>query len=225
MRKGWKILGVCVLAACAASSVSAQARKEYLDQDEIRQLRDAQEPNERIELYLHFAAQRLDQVNSLLAKDKPGRSVLVHDLLEQYTRIIDAIDIVGDDALHRKISIDKGNTFAYNKEKEMLRQLKSFEAAKPKDLDRFDFVLKDAMEATSDGIDTADKGTRVREAEVEAKDAKEKAEQQAALSPAEAAAKKDAEQKAGQQKKPSLLRPGESANGEYAGHANNTNNN
>jgi hypothetical protein len=208
-----RIVGWCALALWTTSIVSAQARKEYLDQDEIRQLREAQEPNDRIELYLHFAAQRVDEVNSLLAKEKAGRSALVHDLLEQYTQIIDAIDTVGDDALHRKLSIDKGMIVAYNKEKEMLRQLKKIEAANPKDLDRYSFALKEAMDATSDGVETADKGAATRAREIEAKDAEAKAEHDAALTPTELAAKKDADQKAAdqQKKKPSLLRPGESA--------------
>jgi hypothetical protein len=213
-----RIIGVCALAVCGAGWASAQANKEYLDPDEVKQLRDAQEPNERIVLYLHFAAQRMDQVQQLVSKDKAGRSALIHDLLDQYTHIIDAIDSVGDDALHRKVSIDKATVVVYNKEKEMLRQLKAIESSKPKDLERYEFALKEAMDATSDGVDLADKGAGVRAAEVEAKDARDKAEHAAALTPADAAAKKDAEQKsaAEQKKKPSLLRPGEKANGGYA---------
>lgn len=212
MRAG-KILGVCALMAWAACPASAQARKEYLDQDEIRQLRDTQEPNERIELYLHFAAQRLDEMTNLLAREKAGRSALVHDLLDQYTQILDAIDAVGDDALHRKISIEKGNNFAHNKEQDLLQKLKSIEASKPKDFDRYEFALKEAMDATQDGIETASKGTAARAAEVEAKDARDKAEHDAALTPGELAAKKDADKKSAdqQKKKPSLLRPGESS--------------
>jgi hypothetical protein len=207
------VLSLSALVFFAAPVVIGQATKDYLTPDELEQVREAQEPNARIKLYVHFAKQRLDEVMQLESKDKPGRSALIHDLLDNYTRIIEAIDTVADDALRRKLSIDKGNALAAVEEKAMLAQLKKIEDSQPKDLARYDFSLKEAIDTTSDSVELAEQDVNARQAEIASKEAKEKAERDGALLPADEKARKTAEAQAeiNKKKTPSLLKPGETS--------------
>ncbi|MGH9583265.1 MAG: hypothetical protein ACRD4O_10045, partial [Bryobacteraceae bacterium] len=94
-------------AICSASLLLAQDR-DFLTPNEADQVRETQEPNARIALYIHFAKQRMDLLNQYLASREPGRGLFIHNSIDDYSHIIEAIDAVSDDALLRKKSIDKG---------------------------------------------------------------------------------------------------------------------
>ena len=202
---------ICALVAAAP----LMADRDFLTSDEADQIRDAQEPNIRITLYLHFAKQRLDQVKQLMSKDKPGRSALIHDLLEDYCNILDAIDVVTDDALKRKANLDKGMSLVMSGEKPMLAELQKIQDASPKDLERYEFVLKQAIDVTHEGLEGG-KDLGQRATEVVSKEEKERKEREALATPEEAKAKQAAADKQATspttRKPPTLYKPGEKPN-------------
>jgi hypothetical protein len=206
----WSLAAVAFAATVA---ISLGQDRDFLTPDEVEQVRDAQEPNDRLALYIHFAKQRIDLLENYLAKEKPGRSIFIHNTLQDYSQIIEAIDTVSDDALRRHVSVDKGLIVVLDAEKAFLEKLNKVQDANPKDLDRYKFVLTEAIDTTSDSRDMNMEDSKQRTGELTATDAKEKKERDAMMPSKEVKdRKKDAEaQDPGEQKKkiPTLYRPGE----------------
>jgi hypothetical protein len=203
-----RALLVCAISV-ALPAVAQQ--RDFLTADEADQVRLAQEPNVRLKLYLDFAKQRLDQLDQLLAREKAGRSALAHDLLEDYTKIVEAIDTVADDALKRKVAIDEGYKVVLDGQKAMLEQLKKIRDARPKDIARYEFALDQAIDATQDSLDSGEQDLAERGKNVIAREAEEKKEREAVMRPEDLKKRQEFEKKETEQKRkaPTLRRKGE----------------
>ena len=196
---------ICIFAA----GVFAQER-DFLTADEVDQIREAQEPNERLKLYVEFAKQRLSLLQQYLSKEKPGRSALIHDTLEDFTHIIEAIDTVSDDALERKVDLTVGMKTVSDSEREMLATLQKVQSSAPKDLARYEFVLQNAIDTTSDSKELSEEDLHQRAGQLAAQDKKQAEEKQALLGDKEKAEKqKEAAAEKPKRKPPTLYKPGE----------------
>ena len=197
----------------SAGFLTAQEDREYLTPNEVDQVREAQEPNARLLLYVQFARMRMDLLQQYLAKEKPGRSIFIHNTLEDYSKIIESIDSVSDDALRHNRPIDKGMTAVAGAEKAFLEQLNKIQDREPADLDRYKFVLSQAIDTTSDSRDLSLQDAGKRSAELSAADAEAQKDREAMMPAKEVKERKQdsAEQSDQEQKKkiPTLLRPGE----------------
>ena len=198
-----------------ASTAFAQER-DFLTADEIDQIREVQEPNARLKLYLSFARQRIAILEQFMSKEKPGRSVMIHDTLEDYTHIIEAIDTVADDALVRKADLAIGMKEVATAEAEMLAKLQQIEDSAPKDMARYEFVLKNAIDTTSDSKELSEEDLHTRTADLQAQEKKEKQEKDALLTDKDKAENKKAKKDTSapddgkpKRKPPTLYKPGE----------------
>lgn len=164
-----------MIASLMTSACLAQER-DFLTPDEADQIREIQEPNKRLALYIKFGQLRMELLKQFLASTKAGRSVFIHDTLEDLTRVIEAIDTVSDDAVRRKVDIDPGLALVIDGEKAMVEELKKIVAAPPKDYARYKFTLEQAVETLNDSVELAGQDLKSRGAELAQKDKRDKAE-------------------------------------------------
>jgi hypothetical protein len=163
--------GLAVFLTCAATG---WAQRDFLTSDEIEKVREAQVPADRLKLYVLFARQRMDEFEKLMAKEKKGRSLLVRDLLEDYTKIIEAIDTVSDDALKRKVDISLGTEAVQTAERNFAAKLRKIYDSTPTDLGLYDTAFKEAMATTLDSLELAEDSTAERAQQLSEREEKAK---------------------------------------------------
>lgn len=167
MKPATKILLVILLLAMAAP---AARRRDPLTEAESDQLRDvAMEPGKRLKLYIKFAEVRLVAIDQLRSDPKfaEGRGKKIHDLLEDFTAILDEINDNLDTYQGRPLSKDDRKEFnkalkeaveADAKFDLKLHTLKSAAESDPqaqKESADYQFVLTDAQEALKSSSDMA----------------------------------------------------------------------
>ena len=145
----------------SATTPSAQTQKRdpltETESDQIREL--SQEPDKRIKLMLKYTQARLATIEQLNgdARMAAGRGKQVHDLLEDFTTLIDELDDNVDEYAEKKSDIRKAlkevietNTSFQLK----LRTLKE-QKAPSKEFAEYNFVLQNATEAVNSSLDNA----------------------------------------------------------------------
>jgi hypothetical protein len=209
------ILAVALLVGAPAFGQEILVTKDFLTEFEADQIRLAQDPNERIPAYLQFAKLRLALVDQLLAKVELGRGAKVHDNLSQLGRIIEAVDMVVDDALLRDADISKTITPLLNTERELLGRLEAIQETDPDDLWRYEFALEDAIYILEDSIEITSEDLVTRKNElIEADDAERAARektmsQQRREEVQQVEQERQKEETERERKRPSLLKKGE----------------
>lgn len=205
--------------ALAAVPVAAQQEwiggRDFLTEHEVDQIRLAQEPNVRIETYLHFATLRMALIDQILEKDEAGRGGKIHQNLDELGRILEAIDMVIDDALLRDLDVEEALILVREQEPQFLAQLQKLQDDEPDDLWRYEFVLENAIEIATDSLELAGVDPNERKRELIDSDEAEKAAREDSMTAARRAEVQEANQKAAEQveeiesKRPSLLKEGE----------------
>ncbi len=137
----------------------AQKRDPLTDSesDQIAEL--AQEPDKRIKLLLKFTQARLATIEQVEgdARMAAGRGKQVHNLLEDFTALIDELDDNIDDYTDKKSDVRKALKDVIEADTAFqlkLRTLKEQKAAS-KEFADYSFVLQSATEAVNSSLDNA----------------------------------------------------------------------
>jgi hypothetical protein len=209
------MLGVALFVASPAFGQEIIVTKDFLTEFEADQIRIAQDPNERIPAYVQFAKLRMALVDQLLAKEEAGRGAKVHENLSQVGRIIEAVDMVVDDALLREVDLTKTIEPLLAAEREMLSRLETIQETDPDDLWRYEFALEDAIYILEDSIEITSQDLVARKDALIENDGAEKAAREKTMSQQRREELQQAEQEQQKEeterekKRPSLLKKGE----------------
>jgi hypothetical protein len=149
---------VLLMAFCAQAAAQKRDPLNDKEVDEMRETADL--PDKRLEAMVQFTRARVNaieqlQSNTKTAKDRPMQ---IHDLLEDFTALLDEIEDNMDMYGSHKADMRKGLTLLIEADSEWqlkLRRLK--EQSPPEELDQFSFVLTNAIEAAADMADDARK--------------------------------------------------------------------
>ncbi len=209
-----RVTTIGILVCLALGTAPLFAARDFLTTDEADQIRLLQETNARLAKYAEFARQRVELLEQLLSEEKAGRTTLIHETLEDYTKIIEAIDTVADDALLREVDITEGIAAVIAEEKEFIASLEKIEDDEPSDLARYRFVLENAILATEDSLEINEEDLSARRADVVDREEDSQRQLDELMTPESARQRQEAASERAQEEEerrdaPSLYREGE----------------
>ena len=155
----WLVCLVVLIGSLAP--VGAAQRRDPLNDKEIDQMREtADYPNKRLELMTSFARTRMASVQQLRVdpKGSKDRPTQIHDLLQDFTALLDEIDDNIDMYGSHKTDMRKGLKLVIEANSEWQLQLRKLkEQSPPEELEQYSFVLTNAIEAVKDSGDSTRK--------------------------------------------------------------------
>lgn len=168
------------LAGPLPANVRTEAQKrDPLTNNESDQIAElSQEPDKRIKLLLKFTQARLTTIEQVEGDPRmaAGRGKQVHDLLEDFTSLIDELDDNVDEYTDKKADVRKALKDVVEADTSFqlkLRTLKEQKAA-TKEFAEYNFVLQNASEAVNSSLDNARQALQELEAALKGSDKSDK---------------------------------------------------
>jgi hypothetical protein len=140
-----------------AAQYAQEPKKDYLTPNEADKIRDAQTVSERVKLFLEFASDRLKKIDYELGRKERNRdwSDRMWALINAYTGCVDDAADFLEAGLEKQENLRPGTKELEKRTKEFLPKVK--ELRNNPELAHFQSDLDDAIEATQDAADTAQK--------------------------------------------------------------------
>lgn len=150
--------GALLLAGIFAFSVGGNAQEDFLTPGEVDEIRDKQEPDKRLVLYLDLAQRRLDAIKENRAVNKPGAGRVVQKFLREYTSILEALETTVEEGREKRAFRDKDMKQAEARESEFLKFLQSLDSSSSPGYDDYRFTLEEAVAVTEEVVAEGKKG-------------------------------------------------------------------
>ncbi len=153
------IVGLLAAGLPAARVHVPQDKKDYLMESEADKIRDANNPSERMKLYVGFADDRLKKFQYELTRStaERRRGEVLNGLMNAYSGCMDdAADQIAD-AKEKQLDIHASLKLLESKGKEFLEILQKLDQGNGPDYDTYKDTLEDAIIATKDAVADAQK--------------------------------------------------------------------
>lgn len=144
---------------CSWAGHAKAQKRDPLNEKEIDEMRESADwPDKRLECMVKFARARMTaiqqlQANAKTAKDRPMQ---IHDLLQDFTTLLDEIGDNVDMYGSHNADMRKGLTLLVEANSEWQLQLRRLkEQSPPEELDQYSFILNNAADAVHDMGDDA----------------------------------------------------------------------
>jgi hypothetical protein len=162
LRKVEWLAGSIVLICLFAHWGQAQTRdRDPLNEKEIDQMRESADyPDKRLELMINFIRARMASIDQLRAdaKNAKDRPMQIHDLLQDFSSLLDEIDDNVDMYASHKTDMRRGLKLLIEADGEWALKLRSLkDQSPPEELERYSFVLANAHDAVNDSAEGARK--------------------------------------------------------------------
>jgi hypothetical protein len=154
-------VGLGIAAMSVPAGRTAPQKKDYLTETEADKIRDADSPNDRIKLFIGFAADRIKKLQYELGHpgDTLHRAERLNRLINDYSGCLDdAVDLIQLGA-DKQQDIRAAIKDMQARAPEFLTYLKDLQMKGP-ELDTYKDNLDDAVDATSDAIRDTDEASQ-----------------------------------------------------------------
>jgi len=154
------VITSALLVAVALGVAAGREKADYLSDEEVDQLREAQDPSERIEKYMLFAQVRLERFDDYRNRppnpdyDIPG---YLNTQLDQYIHITDALKDWIEDHFDRHDDMRAGLKKVLEMGPHQLDQMRHMEESSDPYASAYRRSLSDAIDDFSDALDGASK--------------------------------------------------------------------
>jgi hypothetical protein len=153
----WRNLARFVFVISLLSTAWAQRRSDPLNPFEVDLLRDAaQEPNDRLKLYIEFARARLASLEQMRADPKvTDRAQQTHDRLQNFLDVYDEMNDNIDTFVGRRSDLRKPLKTVIEADTEFqakLRALKSSLDANKDEAKEYDFLLTSVLDTVDSSL-------------------------------------------------------------------------